>query len=96
MKVHWTDEALAELRAIRAYLNHYSAEAAYTTVSRIIISAGRLAELPHSGHVLREFNQSDLRELLIRPYRIIYRILADRIDIITVWHYRRLLPHHLT
>jgi hypothetical protein len=27
-----------------------------------------------------------------RPYRILYRILPDRIDVITVMHYRQRLP----
>jgi plasmid stabilization system protein ParE len=30
-----------------------------------------------------------------RPYRIIYRILPDRIDVISVMHYRQLLPEDL-
>ena len=84
MKVQWTDEAVAELKAINAYLTQYSAKAAYETVTRLILSAGRLADLPQSGHKLPEFNQTDVRELLVRPYRIIYRILPERIDIITV------------
>ena len=29
---------------------------------------------------------------IFRPYRIIYRILDDGIDIVTAWHYRRILP----
>jgi toxin ParE1/3/4 len=41
-----------------------------------------------------EFNCDGLRELLERPYRVVYRISTaqDRIDIVALWHYRRLLP----
>jgi plasmid stabilization system protein ParE len=36
-----------------------------------------------------------VRELLERPYRIIYVVLPDRIDVIAVMHYRQLLPSDL-
>jgi len=43
-----------------------------------------------------EYDRDDIREVLDRPYRIIYRILPERIDVITVMHYRQLLPSDLT
>ena len=39
-----------------------------------------------------DYPRADLRELLERPYRIIYRVTPERIDILTVMHYRQLLP----
>ena len=43
-----------------------------------------------------EYQRDDMREILERPYRILYRIKSDRIDVITVMHYRQLLPDDLT
>jgi plasmid stabilization system protein ParE len=43
-----------------------------------------------------EYQRDDVREILERPYRILYRIKPDRIDVITVMHYRQLLPSDLT
>lgn len=44
-----------------------------------------------------DYRRADLRELLERPYRIIYRIIyritGERIEIITIKHYRQRLPH---
>jgi toxin ParE1/3/4 len=37
-----------------------------------------------------------VREILERPYRILYCIKQDRVDVITVMHYRQLLPDDLT
>jgi toxin ParE1/3/4 len=34
----------------------------------------------------------DVREVLERPFRLIYRVRADRIEVITLLHYRQLLP----
>ena len=42
--------------------------------------------------MFRNIAHDDLRELLERPYRIIYRITPERIEILTVMHYRQLLP----
>ena len=46
----------------------------------------------YSGRCVPEFERDDIRETLLRPYRIIYRLNVDRIDILTVRHYRELLP----
>jgi len=95
VKVHWTAEARAELTAIETYLAEHSQPAARRTIRRITARAGQIGALPYSGRMLPEFGRDDLHEVLVRPYRIIYRILPARIDIVTVWHCRRLLPHHI-
>ena len=33
-----------------------------------------------------ELDREDIREVIETPYRIVYRILADRIDVLTVFH----------
>lgn len=53
----------------------------------------QISELPYSGRVVPGYGRADLREMLERPYRIIYRITAERIEIITVKHYRQRLPY---
>lgn len=95
VRLHWTPEALARLRAIQAYIAQESPEAARRTVTRLIKRAGQIAEFPHSGRLVPEYDSTDLRELLERPYRILYRIKTQQIDIVTIWHYRRLLPEKL-
>lgn len=42
-----------------------------------------------------EFQREDLREILEWPYRIIYRLGPKQIEIVTVIHYRQLLPEDL-
>jgi plasmid stabilization system protein ParE len=50
-----------------------------------------LAEPPWLGKPVREYPRSDLRELLEKPYRLIYRVRDDRIDVLSVKHYRQRL-----
>jgi toxin ParE1/3/4 len=40
-----------------------------------------------------EYRDAKIRQLLERPYRIIYRVTGDEVAILTVMHYRQLLPH---
>jgi len=39
-----------------------------------------------------EYPDADLRELLERAYRLIYALTEQGIEIVTVMHYRQLLP----
>lgn len=95
MRVHWTPEAKAQLAGIHSYIAQESPLVARQVVQRVATRCGQLAELPRSGHKVRDSNRDDIRELFSRPYRIIYRIKPDQIDILTVMHYRRLLPRDL-
>ena len=46
---------------------------------------------PHRGVRLQAFVDDEVRELIERPYRIIYRVSATSIEILTVRHYRQRL-----
>jgi len=92
MRLYWTLEARVQLRAIEAYIAQDSPAAAKRTIARLIQRARQAGDLPHSGRQVSEHRRDDLRELPEHPYRIIYRIQAEQVDIVTVWHVRRLLP----
>jgi len=92
MRLYWTLEARVQLRAIEAYIAQDSPAAAKRTIARLIQRARQAGDLPHSGRQVPEHRRDDLRELPEHPYRIIYRIQAEQVDIVTVWHVRRLLP----
>ena len=65
-------------------------------VERILRRADRLSEAPRSSARLPAFRDDEVRELLERPYRIIYRVGADRLEILTVKHYRQRLVNRPT
>lgn len=58
---------------------------------RLIRRSLELEHPPLLGKRLTRYTEADVRELLERPYRLIYRVLADRIEIVTVMHYRQLM-----
>ena len=49
-------------------------------------------EFPRSGRVVPELEREAYREVILGTYRIVYRIEADRAEILTVVHSARLLP----
>ena len=39
-----------------------------------------------------EYEQEDIRELIESPYRIIYRVGEEQVDVVSVLHSRQQLP----
>jgi addiction module RelE/StbE family toxin len=95
MNVHWTESALNDLQAIEAYISRRSPQYARGLVERVFARSERLATHPRSGPVVPEYRDESLRELFEDPYRIVYRILDDRVDIIAVVHSARRMPRAL-
>lgn len=61
-------------------------------IQQIIDRTESLAQHPLICAVVPEYDADDLRELLDSPYRVIYRILPEQIDIIAVIHAARTRP----
>jgi toxin ParE1/3/4 len=92
MKVYWTLEARERLLEIQAYISQFSPKAARSVASRLLQRSRRLASPPITGRRLPEYPEADLREVLERPFRLIYRVKEDRIEVLTVKHFRQRLP----
>ena len=93
MTLRWTREATQQLAAISAYISKDNPTAARRQVVQIIARAEKLVPTPLLGRVVPELNNIAIRELLERPYRIIYTVIAGEFWILTIWHYRRLLKY---
>ena len=96
MRVFWTPDAVARLHEIEANIAGEVPDAARGVIVRLIRRTADLEQSPKLGRRLRLHHDVDLRELLERPYRLIYRVSTERVEIITVMHYRQLLPSDLT
>ncbi len=97
MKVHWTDNALSDLKGIRAYIALRSPQYARAMVERIFDRTDPLADLPYLGATVPEYEEEDdsFREVFEHPYRIVYRVLTERIDVVAVVHAARRMPADL-
>ena len=94
MKVYWTLEARERLLEIQAYISQYSPKAARSVAARLLQRSRKLASPPTSGRRLPEYPEAELREVLERPFRLIYLVKDDRIEILTVKHFRQRLPRN--
>lgn len=64
-------------------------------MDRITRRAEKIGDFPRAGRMVPKYERDDLREVHEAPYRIIYRIRDDEIEVTTVMHYRQLLPEDL-
>lgn len=85
--VSWTERAQADLAAIRAFVEVDSPHYAGVIVRRLLHAADRLQDFPQSGRMVPEYVDAAIREVVLRPYRIVYRIVSDEeIHVLTVHH----------
>ena len=91
-RISWSPQALRELEAIRDYIAVDSPRYADLVVDRIVAAVERLQAFPDSGRVVPERNDPQIREVIVRPYRVVYRHRADEVEIATVFRGPRLLP----
>jgi len=88
-RLRWTEHATGQLGAIAEYLGLASPVYAEQVVDRIVRRLGQALEHPESGRTVPEFGRADVRELIEGPYRLIYRVRPDAIEVLSVLHGRR-------
>jgi toxin ParE1/3/4 len=90
-QINWTIQALSDIE----YISRRSEKYASIHVKRLLDKTLVLEKFPLSGTIVPEINNAAIRELTLGYYRIIYKIVdKDRIDILTVHHYRQLLSNN--
>lgn len=92
MKVHWTDTAVEHLAAIHAYVSQSSPTYAQRVVDRLTRRSQQISDFPLSGRTVREFDMPQIRQVIEGPFRIIYHIKPDQIDVLAVIHGARQTP----
>jgi toxin ParE1/3/4 len=93
--LNWTEPALGDLREIERYISRNARQYGHVVLERILDRAKRLTEFPQLGATVPEYADNSLRELLEKPYRIVYRVFPDRIDVLAVVHSARRMPQDL-
>jgi len=88
----WSPQSLLDLDSIRTYIAESSPLYADLVVRRIVAAVGRLRTFPESGRIVPERATSDIREVIVEPYRVVYRFRGGRAEIVTVFRASRLFP----
>lgn len=87
-KVVLAPRAIADLRDIVLYVAPDRPEAAKRLGLALIDKTKVLGRFPHSGRVVPELAEPSIRELILQPYRIVYRIdeEAKIVGVARYWH----------
>jgi len=91
-RVIWTEPALADVREIVEFIGKDSRRYALKLADRITTACRSLAKQPQSGGRVPEFDVDSVREIIVRPYRVIYHIRGDGCHVVAVIHGARDLP----
>lgn len=86
MRVEWTELAYAQLDEAMAFIAHDRPGTAERWFAAMLGEAERLARFPESGRVVPEASRDEIRELVVSPYRIVYRRDADTVFITMFLH----------
>jgi toxin ParE1/3/4 len=85
--------AVQDLEEIVRYISIDNPQAARRLGDKLICAAESLAQLPERGRIVPEFGDGVTREIVVYPYRIVYRHDKDNntVGIARFWHGARLL-----
>jgi addiction module RelE/StbE family toxin len=91
VKIVWSEQATKDLNEIFVYISRDSPYFATLLANQIHEVVSNLINFPHLGRMVPEFKNPSIREIIFKNYRIIYKIKQNNIEIITIFHGRRLL-----
>jgi toxin ParE1/3/4 len=90
-RVVWSRRASQDLEAIADYIAADSPTYAGIVVKKVVNQTKSLSIFPRSGRKVPEFDNEDIRELLVYSYRIIYRLQESEVVIAAMIHGKRIL-----
>lgn len=91
----WTEPALNDLNDIAEYiaLSHWLA--AKQWVRDVLEKVERLEQFPLSGQCVEELPDLNLREVIVKPCRIFYKFIEDKVYILHVIRQERQISQYL-
>jgi addiction module RelE/StbE family toxin len=91
MKIIWSPLAASRLESVFDYINEENETAAYKMVNRILKKVESLSKYSKRGRMVPEASREEIREVFVGEYRIIYRIEAKSLIILTIRNFKQQL-----
>lgn len=91
-QVVWAKSAVKDLEEIADYISQDSPTTARKLFAQIKEKVESLASSPHRGRYIPELQEQGIliyRELIVPPWRIIYRVAEDNVYILAIIDSRR-------
>jgi toxin ParE1/3/4 len=91
-EVTWADSAVDDFADVADYIAKDS-EFYAAAVVRELVEAGRsLSLFAERGRIVPEYRHISIRELLVRDYRLVYKVGAGAVHVLRVIHGARHVP----
>lgn len=87
-KIVWTLRSRQDLRNIASFIAKDDPPAALKFGDLIFARVDTLERFPEIGRIVPERGQPHIREIVVKPYRIVYRLRKpDKlVEVLRVWH----------
>ena len=89
MRVVWSPPADRQVDEAVEYIAPDDPTAALEWLERLLERVKALARFPDSGRVVPEIRREDIREIIVSPYRVMYRRKDDMVKIAAIRHEAR-------
>ena len=92
MKVRLTDSAINDLQELLLYYEEQLVpKVGQRFVAEILDRIETLIDNPDIGRIVPEFSTDNIRELIHKPFRVVYLRESSTIFIIRIWRSERIL-----
>ena len=92
MKICLTDSAVEDLRELQVYYEEQLVPQVGTQfITEILDRIESLSDNPDIGRIVPEFDADNIRELIHKPFRVVYLRESSSIFVIRVWRSERIL-----
>lgn len=91
----WSRQALDDIDEACGCVGQSGDSSASALAYRIEYLVGALLEHPYIGRKRPEYDQENLRERITSNFRTLYRLSPTEIEIIGIFHSRKMLPEEI-
>lgn len=88
MTLLWTAAAADDLARLHDFLAAVNEAAAASVIRSLTAAATKLVELPRLGVRLEEFEEREVRRLVVGNYEVRYEVSGGDLFILRLWHTR--------
>ena len=91
-EIVWSIWASDDLVAVADHISRDSESYAATVVRELVAAARSLRAFAERGRRVPEYDDPSVRELIVRKYRLVYRVHPRRIEVLRIIHGAREMP----
>jgi toxin ParE1/3/4 len=89
VRLTWSPLASDQVDDAVDYIAADDPAAALRWLERLLEHVASLRDYPDSGRVVPELQREDVREILVDPYRVMYRRTPEAVEVLAVRHAAR-------